>query len=170
MTKSLRLSLSAGPQLTSGYTALGTSFGNIRVPGSLNASVNAGLNYTRKFSSASLGYSRGINAGSGIQPGARADSVSGGVQHSIGRDWSFGFTGTYTRTTGLVLTGTTSSVFGGTQVSRRFLKSFSAYASYTGIHQSIPAQLVGLNAYSGFSQAVSAGITFSPRATRLGQF
>ena len=169
MTKALSLSLSAGPQINSAYTAV-TSFGNIRVPGSLNASVNAGLSYTRKFTSASLGYSRGINAGSGVQPGARSDSVSGSLQHTIGRDWSLGFTGAFTQTTGLALTGTTNSVFGGTQLSRRFLKSFSAYVGYTGIHQSIPAQLAGQSAFSGFSQAVSAGITFSPRAARLGQF
>jgi hypothetical protein len=127
------------------------------------------LSYTRGFTSAAVGYSRGVNAGSGVQTGARADTITASAQRSFGADWSVGLTTSYSRTTGLALAGVTQSIYGGIQVSRRLTNSLSMFVRYTGVHQSIPATLTGGAAYSGFSQSGAIGITFAPRAKRLGQ-
>ncbi len=128
------------------------------------------MGYTHKYTSANFSYLRGVNGGSGIQIGGQSDSLFGGVQQTLRRDWSVGLTGAFTRTTGLALTGTTKSAYGGGQVSRRFLSSLSAYLSYTAINQSTTTILSGQNAFSGFTQTFAAGITFSPKSSRLGQF
>jgi len=172
-SRTLAMSLSAGPQYVNGFQAFfletPTTLAMRQVPGSLNVAANASLTYTRGFDSVVLSYSRGVNAGSGVQTGARADSFSGSWQRAIGPDWAVGTTISYTRTTGLSLVGLTQTAYGGIQLSRRISPSLSAFFSYTGIHQSTPASLAGGIAYSGFSQSGSFGITYAPRAKRLGQ-
>ena len=138
-------------------------------PASVNVAANASLNYTRGFTSALVAYSRGVNAGSGVQTGSRADTIVAGWSRSYGPDWAVGTTLSYSRTVGLALTGVTQGIYGGVQVSRRLTSSLSMFVSYTGIHQSIPSSLSGGAAYSGFSQSGAIGITFAPRAKRLGQ-
>ena len=172
LSKTLSMSLSAGPQFVSqfqAYNVAGTTISRT-VPSSVNVAVNASLSYTRGQISGSLGYSRGVNGGSGVQTGALSDNVSGGVQRSYGRDWSVSFTGTYSRTTGLPTVGATSTVYGGVQVSRRINTALSLFVGYTGVHQDVATSLLFTNAFSGFSQSGSIGITYAPRATRLGQF
>jgi hypothetical protein len=172
MSKTLTMSLSAGPQFVSGFQAYpveGTTV-STAVPSSVNVAVNASLGYTRGPISGLLAYSRGVNGGSGVQTGAFSDNVTVGAQHTYRRDWSVGLTGTFTRTTGLPTVGSTETVYGGFQVSRRLSPALSLFAGYTGIHQSTAASLAGTNAFSGFSQSGSIGVTYSPRSTRLGQF
>jgi hypothetical protein len=55
-------------------------------------------------------------------------------------------------------------------VNRRIGQSFSVFASYTAVDQSISKSLAGVNAINGISQSIAAGITFSPRLVRLNQF
>lgn len=173
LTRELGISLQAGPQFVDSFQAYfletPTTIGTKTVPSTINVAANASLNYNRGFSSALLAYSRGVNAGSGVQTGARADSVTAGWQRTFGPDWAAGASLSYTRTVGLATVGVTQSVFGGIQLTRRLTPSLSAYVSYTGINQSIPASLTGGIAYSGFSNSGAIGITFAPRAKRLGQ-
>jgi hypothetical protein len=170
LTRSLSFSTSAGPQWVSAFTAYDPLTPLVvPVPSRLTVQATAGLSYVRRSSSANLAYSRGVNSGSGVQTGAISDSISASVQRSFNRDWAGSLSGAYTRTSGLVNTDI-SSVFGGVQVNRRLTNNLSAFAGYTGIHQSYNNTLATRNAFNGFSQVFSIGITFSPRQSRLGQF
>ena len=171
LSRELNISLSAGPQFVGAFQAYSVenTIATRQVPSSVNVAANASLNYTRGFSSALVAYSRGVNAGSGVQTGSRADTIVAGWSRSYGPDWAVGTTLSYSRTVGLALTGITQGIYGGVQVSRRLTSSLSMFVSYTGIHQSIPSSLSGGAAYSGFSQSGAIGITFAPRAKRLGQ-
>jgi hypothetical protein len=178
LSRRLSMSLSAGPQWTS-------SSNSTLVPNSLNAAVSANLSYQRGFTSATLSYSRGINAGSGVLPGAESDSVIAYVGHSFGRKWVGSATVAYTHTAGLTQLSNGSSivpvpivpvnevfdtVFGGLQLTRGFGQHFSGYVSYSAQDQSSNYSLAGQNALNGTSQTFGVGVTFTPRSTRLGQF
>ncbi len=138
------------------------------------------LSYSRGFTNASLNYSHGVNAGSGVLPGAIADTISGSLAHSYGRTWVASLNGAYTHTSGLtVLTNGTpavpvnevyNTVFGGGQLTRAISTHFSAYVSYTAQNQSNNYTLPGQNALNGTSQTFGIGVTYTPRSTRLGQF
>ena len=175
LTKELSMSVSAGPQWTNSYFAQlpGTAASTgVAVPSTLNAAATASLSYTHKHVGASLGYSRGVNAGSGVLLGGVSDSLSGSVQRAWGRNWSAAVTGAYSRTRSIggTTAGSSNAIVGGTQVSRRLGQNFSTYGSYTYIYQTVPAYLVGQNAFNGRSQSIGVGITFAPRTARLGQF
>jgi len=173
LSRSFSVNASAGPQWVS-------SSNSTLVPSNLNVAATASLSYSRRSTNASVSYSRGVNAGSGVLPGALSDSVSGGVGHSYGRDWVASLDAGYTHTSGLtqVATGGSSgpayevynTVFGGAQVRRRISAYFSGYVSYVAQSQSNNYSLGAQNAYSGTTQTFGIGITYSPRTTRLGQF
>jgi hypothetical protein len=173
LSKSFSMNVSAGPQWVS-------SSNSALIPSNLNVAATAGLTYSRGLTNASLSYSRGVNAGSGVLPGALSDTVSASVAHSYGRNWVASLTASYARTSGLtqlaaVIPGAPANevydtVFGGVQVTRRISTHFSGYASYTAQNQSNNFTFPGQNALNGTSHTFGIGITFSPRSTRLGQF
>ncbi len=174
LSRTLSVSASAGPQWVS-------SSNSTLVPSSLNVAATAGLTYSRGFTNASVNYSYGVNGGSGVLPGALADTIGASLSHSYGRNWVASVTASYAHTSGLAqltATGIPSTpihevydtVFGGAQVTRRISTHFSGYASYGAQNQSNNFPLPGQNALNGTSQTVGIGITFSPRSTRLGQF
>jgi hypothetical protein len=170
LSKNLNFQVSAGPQWINSFGASDPTFTVAqKIPAVLTVQASAGLTYTRRVTTASLSYSRGVNSGSGIQTGAISDGISASVQRSYGRNWSGAISAAYTHTAGLVL-GNASSVYGGVQVNRRLTGYLSAFGSYSGVHQSIDSTLAARNAFSGFSQVFAVGITFSPRRSRLGQF
>jgi len=127
-------------------------------------------------------------SGSGVQPGAIADSVAFSAGRSYGRDWAGSLTANYTHSGGLLKQtavivgfpagqfpflyggGNTNLAYGGAQVTRRISQTLSGYLSYNIQHQSIDNSLIFQNAFSGLSQTFGIGISFSPRSTRLGQF
>ena len=178
LSRSLKMSASVGPTwLSSSNSAL--------IPSRVTVSANANLGYTREFTTMSLGFSRGVNGGSGVQPGAISDSLSASVSRTYGRDWSASVSGNYTHSSGLVqngaltgsltssfayLGGTTNLTYGGVQVSRRWTDSLSAFATYNIQHQAIDDSLTMQNAFSGLTQTLGVGISFSPHSTSFGQF
>lgn len=180
LSRTLAVSTSVGPLwISSSNKAL--------IPSNLTVAADLSLNYSRKFTSASLSYTRGVNGGSGVQTGALSDGVAASIGRTYGRDWMASLSANYMHTSGLaqapVLANTSNlgaaflygggsgnTIFGGTQISRRLSNSLSAYASYNLQHQSIGGSLAAQNAFSGFSQTFGVGISFSPRSTRLGQF
>ncbi|CAN5519532.1 hypothetical protein BH10ACI4_BH10ACI4_01520 [soil metagenome] len=174
LTKELSISASAGPQWTNSFLALPIAGSGVTtsvlVPSRLGVSANAAVLYTHHHFNSSVVYTRGVNSGSGLQIGSIADSLSGQVGRGWGRDWSGSLSGSYARTTGLALSGTVTSIYGGAQLTRRLGQKFSAYMSYTAIQQSAPSSLVGLNAYNGLTHSIGVGVTFAPRRTRLNQF
>lgn len=177
LSRNLSMSASAGPLwIRSSNSAL--------VPSNLTYSADLGLTYTHRYIAGSLSYTRGVEGGSGVQAGVLQDNVSGSIGRTYGRDWMTSLSANYSHSSGLVTNGvalisnadllysggTSNTIFGGAQVSRRLTDSLSTYASYNLQHQSIDNSLALQNAFSGFSQTFGVGITFSPRSTRLGQF
>jgi hypothetical protein len=173
LSRSFSVSVSAGPQWVS-------SSNSSLVPSSLNAAATASLSYSRGLTNASVNYSHGVNAGSGVLAGGTADTTYGSLSHSYGRNWVASLTASYSHTAGLtqLATGIPSApinqiydtVFGGVQVTRRISTHFSGYVSYGAQNQSNNFFIPGQNAINGTSQTFGVGITFSPRSTRLGQF
>jgi hypothetical protein len=176
LSRSFSASVSAGPQWVS-------SSNSLLIPSMLNVAVSASLSYGYRNTHASVNYSRGVNNGSGVLPGALSDGVSGTVGHTWGRNWLASLSAAYTHTSGLtqVTNGDTlistnevfNTVYGGGQVTRRISTHFSAYGSYTAQSQSNnDANLLAtpFNVLNGTSQTFGVGITFTPRSTNLGQF
>jgi hypothetical protein len=173
LSRRFSMSLSAGPQWIS-------SSNSTLVPDSLNAAVSASLSYQRGYTSASLSYSHGVNAGSGVLPGAESDNATAYVGHTFGRKWVGSANVAYTHSVGLTQLSNGSSivpvnevfdtVFGGLQLTRGFGPHFSGYVSYSAQDQSSNYSLAGQNALNGTSQTFGVGVTFTPRSTRLGQF
>jgi hypothetical protein len=172
LSRTLSVSVSAGPQWVN-------SSNDLLIPPALNVAASASLSYSRRSTNASVNYSRGVNGGSGVLPGAISDSIGGGVGRSFGRDWVASVSASYSHTSGLTqlagIPGAPSkeiydTVFGGIQVTRRIGTRFSGYLSYGAQNQTSNFFLPGQNALNGTSQTFGIGITYSPRSTRLGQF
>ena len=191
LTKTMELGASVGPQWISGFEAEPISSvhefvpGNanpfaivrpedttaiVTVPSRLTVAAGVSLSYSRKSTTYGVAYNHGVNSGSGVQTGAIADGVSASAQRTYGRKWAASVTSSYTRTSGLVNGNISSSVYGGAQVNRRLTTKLSGFMSYTAVHQSVDEALAAQNAFNGFSQYFSIGITFTPRLARLGQF
>jgi hypothetical protein len=173
LTKTIGMQLSAGPQWTNGFEAVpvtGGSIATIPVPSRLGVQTSASVSVALKTVSMALSYNHGVNNGSGVQTGATSDSFSLSASRSYGRLWSTSLSGAYYRSSGLVDNNITTAIFGGAQVNRRLTNTLSAFFSYSGIHQDANTSLISRNAFNGFSQSFSLGITFAPRMTRLGQF
>lgn len=176
LSKTLSLELSAGPQWVS-------SSNKALIPNSLNAAASVGLGYVHGLTNAQLGYSRGVNAGSGIQLGGLSDTVSGGLGHSFSQRWLATASAAYSHTNALAsshlapppgltipLGGDFSTVYGGLQVSHSLSRTLSMYISYGAQNQSFNSAYTGVNAFNGTSQTFGIGISYAPRSLRLGQF
>jgi hypothetical protein len=173
MSRAMSIYLSAGPEWIDGSDST-------LIPSRLIFSANVGLTYVHKYVSGSINYSRGVNGGSGVQPGAVTDTVMAVASRPLGRDWSASFNVNYTRSIGVITatnggtnvfgSGGLTTIYGGAQISRALGKNFSTYASYTAQAQSVSNSFAGQNAFDGIGQTLGVGITFAPRATHLGQF
>lgn len=176
LSRSFSANISAGPQWVS-------SSNGLLIPSAINVAVSAGLSYGYRSTHASVSYSRGVNNGSGVLPGALSDGVSGTVAHTWGRNWLASLSAAYTHTAGLTqaLNGDSlvstnevfDTVYGGGQLTRRISTHFSGYVSYTAQNQSnnnANLLITPFNVLNGTSQTFGVGITFSPRSTNLGQF
>ncbi len=173
LSHSLSMSVSAGPLwISSSDSAL--------VPSRLSVSASASLNYNRKLTNASVGYTRGANAGSGVLGGALSDNITGTVAHTFDRRWVASANMGYSRSTGLqqfLVAGSPvgvnqvfDTVFFGAQLTRGFGPHWSGYTSYTVEHQSSVYSVMTQNAFIGNTQIFGIGVTFTPGTTRLGQF
>jgi hypothetical protein len=182
LSHTLSVNASAGPEWIS-------SSNGALIPSTLNVAGRGGLTYSRRFTNAYLTYSRGVNGGSGVLPGALSDSIGFGGGRTYGRNWVLSINGAYTRSSGLTnltnlnsLQGTPTpaattpvnevfnTIYAGVQARRRITTNLSGFLSYTAQSQSTNYSLNGVNASSGTSQTFGFGISFSPRSTRLGQF
>jgi hypothetical protein len=164
-TRKLSVTLIGGPQWTS-----------VDTPGSsplLSAYANASGDYEGRLSRASLTYSRGTNSGNGVIGGAQADSVGFNASRTFAVVWNAAVSTSYTRTSSLP--GQTNSQYlfnttvGSVQISRAIVRSLSAYASYTAENQSNSSSAVAVDVFSGLTQVVGFGLTFSPNSIHLGR-
>jgi hypothetical protein len=173
MTKSLSVGFSAGPLWIN-------SSNDLVIPPTLNLGASANLGYSRGLTTASVSYTRGVNAGSGVVTGALSDTVDASVGRTYGHKYVASLAVGYSHSSGLSQLPTGSSFipvhqtydtfFGSAQLRRGFGPHLSGYASYTVQNQSNNLPVGAPNALSGTSQTLGIGITFSPRSTRLGQF
>jgi hypothetical protein len=173
MTKSLSVGFSAGPLWIN-------SSNDLVIPPTLNLGASANLGYSRGLTTASVSYTRGVNAGSGVVTGALSDTVDASVGRTYGHKYVASLAVGYSHSSGLSQLTTGSSFiplhqtydtfFGSAQLRRGFGPHISGYASYTVQNQSNNLPVGAPNALSGTSQTLGIGITFSPRSTRLGQF
>ncbi|MGH9597544.1 MAG: hypothetical protein ACRD3K_12175 [Edaphobacter sp.] len=173
LSRTLSVNFSVGPQWIS-------SSNSTLIPSSLNVAATAALSYSRGFTFASLAYSHGVNAGSGVLICAVSDNIYASAGHNYGRNWIASLNAGYSHSSGLTQVTVTgiatpthevyNSVFGGVQLRRKFGNHFSGYVSYSAQNQSGSIPFAGQNALNGTSQTFGVGITFTPRLTRLGQF
>ena len=177
VSRKLTLDVSGGPFWVNTSSELG-------IPPRMSIGVDAGVMYVHRLANATVHYTRGVNGGSGVQPGAISDTVFGILQRSFGRDWSGSVNGSVSHNQGLTqnasaaaatvggqtyLLGNSTSTFAGIQVTRRFGRSFSGYATYTALQQSTSAVVGNQNILTGLANTFSVGISFSPRSAHLGQ-
>ncbi|HTH52323.1 MAG TPA: hypothetical protein VL495_00150 [Edaphobacter sp.] len=169
-TRSLSTNISAGPLWIQSSAAP-------YIPNQLSYSINAGVSYNRQLMNYAVQYVHGVNGGSGVQPGALSDNVYGSVSRRFGQEWSGSASLAYVRTTGLItstpqqgpINSVTNSEYGVVQVSHAFTRTISGYASYTAQNQSL-SQVFSTNAFNGTSHIFGIGISWTPQATRLGDF
>jgi hypothetical protein len=158
-SRKISTSVSIGPERSHGE-----GFGVF--PSRTDIGVGASLTYAGRNTGTYLSYSRGVSGGSGVIPGAFTDTVSIGANRPMGRSWQAGIDGSYSRSVALFEVNNRQtriqSIFGAVQLSRRLTEDLSCYGGYTAIEQSIATPTLTENAFSGFRNIVSFGITFSP--------
>jgi hypothetical protein len=163
-TRRFTTTISAGPQFT--------TVDNSGSSNALSLYVNADATYAAKATLASIAFNRSTNSGYGVTGGALSSSVVFGVNRNFAVVWNLSGTASYTKSSNLPLANvplfSTNTYVEGIQVSRAIARSFSAFASYTLEDQSYSATSA-IDLYSGLSQVLGFGITFSPRALHLGQ-
>jgi hypothetical protein len=169
-TRSLSTDVSAGPMWISSSAAP-------LIPNRLNFYVNAGASYTRQLSNYSVRYTHGVNGGSGVQPGALSDSVMATANRTFNARWAGSASMVYTRASGLLAVSQASSInsvsnteYGILQLTHGFSRTLSGYASYTAQNQSFSEGALVPNAFNGTSHIFGIGVSWTPRATRLGEF
>ena len=175
----ISMSIALGPQRTYGSDATA-----LLIPSQINLTANVGLTYTRKMTSVGLYYSRATNSGSGVVYGALTDDVTINVQQQFMRNWQVALTGSYIRSSSLTgsyirssslaqiaaINTVTQGIYGGVQASRKINRSLSGYFSYTAITQSVNDTAATPNVFSGLSQVIAVGLTYSPVAIHSDHF
>lgn len=155
----------------------GPLFTRSTIIGAMNSSVSFGgsanVDYIAELWSASILFNRGVRSGSGVVAGAVSDDVAAHYMRKLSRLSSVDSVVSYTRNNSIAVLGLTpfsiSTVVASVQGTRAFARYFSAYADY-----SIQKQLTNgfnttsSNAFSGLSQTVGVGITYSPNLIHLG--
>jgi hypothetical protein len=164
-SRKIALSAAAGPQWTT-FSSRGNST-------SLNLFVSASANYSARLSHFSLAYVRSSNSGFGVVGGAISDNISLSGARTFARVWNGAFTSDFSRTTNLPQSGTTPVLIHtyveAAQVSRAIARSFSVYASYTLEDQSNVGSGNTVNTFSGVSNVLGFGITYSPMSMHFGR-
>ena len=147
------------------------------IPNQLNFYMNAGANYGRRLSNYSIRYMHGVNGGSGVQPGALSDTVNATASRTFNAHWNGSASFVYTRTSGLLnvspansFNSITNTEYGILQLTHGFSRTISGYASYTAQNQSFNQGVLVPNAFNGMSHIFGIGVSWTPRATRLGEF
>jgi hypothetical protein len=182
MSREFSVSGTIGPQWVS-------SSNSALIPSTLNVAGSASVNYTRRLTTASVHYSRGVNGGSGVLPGAISDDVGFGAGRPYGRNWVGSLSGAYIHSSGLSYLGALTSLQGTTptaatpvhevyntayatvQARRRINANFSGFLTFTVADQSTNySSGTTQPVLNGTSEIFGIGISFAPRSTSLGQF
>ncbi len=164
------------------------SAGGTPLPGSTMLSLDASATYQLRRAAAGVSYFHGTNSGAGYMLGAKIDTVNANYSRDFGRSLSVGATGSYMRSASLFAAqfvlgvdgqttvvpvnfeGVSNAKYGGAQVTRRFGRYLTAFASYTATAQSSNLQLSsGYNStlLSGQYQVIGFGVGYTPRDLHL---
>lgn len=169
VSRRLTLNLGGGPQIISGSSLTGQ-------PASVSYTADLQATYIGSIASGlamSASYKRSTNGGSGITFGAINDTVNGSVSRRLTRSLNVSALGTYSHSAGLqLITKTqisTQSFDGSFQANRAITEKFSAYVSYTVLHQSIQGANYNGTPLNGLQQVLGFGVTYSPSAIHLGR-
>ncbi|HEY4378735.1 MAG TPA: hypothetical protein VGN01_00200 [Acidobacteriaceae bacterium] len=161
-TRKLSMSAAAGPQ----WTTVGSSGGNL-----LSAFADVSLTYNAKSYGTTLFYTRSTNSGFGALAGAISDSATFGFSRKFAVVWNVSLNSNYTHTStlglGSVAPYSVNTAVEGLQISRAIARNLSGYASYTFEDQSSSGSKA-IDVFSGISQVVGFGLTYSPTSLRLG--
>jgi hypothetical protein len=162
-TRKFSVNVSAGPQWT-------TVSGNGSAT-AISVFADASAAYAGKSASASADFTRSTNGGFGSVGGGVANSITARVSRPFAVVWSVAATANFSQTSSLPLANVAPYSFKtyveGLQVSRAIVRSLSAYASYNLADQSV-SSVPAVALFSGLSQSVSFGITYSPSSMHLG--
>ena len=158
-----------GPQIVNGS--------NFAVSGtSVEIAAGANASYASRTTAYSATYSRGVNNGSGVIAGSFSDGISVAAHRRLGRAWSASGNVAFSRSTSLpnfqLYAFESKGVTLSAQVARNLGRYFSGFGSYSIQNQSVvtpgnPA--IASNAFNGFYQVLSLGISYSPRNIPLGR-
>jgi hypothetical protein len=163
-TRRLSMSVAVGPQFT--------TVDNSGSPNALSLFASAAASYAAKETSASVAFNRSTNSGYGSNGGALSSSVGFSISRKFAVVWNCSGSASYTNSSNLPVAGVPSyssnTYVEGIQVSRAIARSLSAFASYTLEDQSFSAASA-IDLFSGLSQVVGLGITYSPSALHLGR-
>jgi hypothetical protein len=164
VNRQMSFGVSGGPERsTSSATGL---------PASISFSAGASFNYTGESSTTALTYSRGVQNGSGVVEGGLSDSVILSYTRRISRLVSTSVYGGWARNSSIeALTSSpfsTETFSGSVQANRGIGRRLSAYVSYTALNQSLSGSATASNGFSGLSQVIAAGISYSPKPIHIG--
>jgi hypothetical protein len=138
ITGRLAFQISAGPQ-----EIRSTGTGGVGSFNQLFASVNSALTYQRRRSGLSLGYTRGLNGGSGVFEGATSNTFYGSVNYQFTRFWTGTINGGYATSTSLAPVGATTLKFDnwfvGANLGRQIGRHAQINFSYGALEQDTPA-------------------------------
>jgi hypothetical protein len=164
-SRKLTLSGAAGPQWTT-----------IQTPGSkasLGLFVDASAAYAGHFSRGTLSYLRSTNSGYGVIGGTLSDGITFSVSRVFARVWSGSGSAAFTRSTSLPSAVVTPYSFhtyvASAQATRALARSLSIYTSFTLQDQSSNRTVGAVNVFSGRSEVIGFGITYSPTAMHFGR-
>ncbi len=112
-------------------------------------SLATSLQYQERRYGMNLSYNHGVGGGSGVLLGGQMDTVTGSLTRQMSRTFSSGFTGGYSRTTGLPGSGAASNQhydywFGGINLTKPIGQMFGLTLGYQAQYQtSNAAQCIG---------------------------
>lgn len=124
----LALQLSAGPQIAV-VDGIGINYQSLFYAASASVSRNFGR------SNVGLSYNRSVTSGSGVMIGAKTDSVGASLSHTVRRNWALGFSGGYSRNSGLIQDLTYQSMTAGATLSKSINRNASLFFGYSFQHQ-----------------------------------
>jgi hypothetical protein len=162
-TRKLSFSAAAGPQWTN---IISSNSGS-----SLSVFADVSTAYAAKSTAISLAFTRSSNGGYGAVAGAVSDSVVFGANRKFAVVWNLAVSSAFAHTSNLS-TGAASYALNtdveGIQVSRALMRNLSGYSSYTYEYQS-NSGVSGINLFSGTTQVLGFGLTYSPSSLHLGR-
>lgn len=149
----LSFQIGAGPQAVlsqTSVTAAGipTGFG-LPTQTQVLWSLDTALQYQQRRYGMNLSYNHGVGGGSGVLVGGQMDMVTGSLTRQMSRTFSSGFTGGYSRTTGLPGSGLAANQnydywFGGINLTKPIAETFGLTLGYQVQYQSSnAAQCIG---------------------------